>query len=653
MSREYLRKALGISTAFAILVAFMTLGAGKSDDGQNVPEFPQPKVYRSSKGALNVLLRTVIAHNHVKDTATGEIRQIETPTYNGTIPGPTLRVKAGDTLEILLINKFPRNPQPQRTGGFPHDPYTTNLHTHGWTVSPQGISNNVLRHMEPGTINQTRVELPSDHQSGTFWYHPHKHGSVSFQLFGGMAGFLIVDGGPETLDGVPEVKAAKEVLMAFQEIRTDKNGQLPFVNPTGTQLGSTNPTSPQPDGLWSTLLNSNVYVITNGVTNPVLEMRPGEVQRWRLLNAASGMTLVVALQAHNLHILANDGITVPNMQTLAPGQPYVLGTGQRADVLVQAGSPGTYLLQALDPAPASPAPGWPVVSASGIDPAPRSARFDGDLPNPPFPITLATIMISGKPLHMGLPAGPLPVPKGLPSIDTMLNTKPNAVRDLAFEICGQRASMQALGSRLPTCGWYFEQYDSAFWGGTGFTSLDMLRDADDKGTPSPDPAEPLVDFQKEGLFTENEPLFDDMIAGNYEEWKVVNRSFSDHTFHIHQNPFLLTHVNGKPLSSPEWRDTILVPAAQPQPGAKPQNINTATFGSITFRMYLHPDTVGSFVMHCHILVHEDIGMMQRLDIVSREAQWREAQWRAAQRLWCDLPPRDVTARNTGDAQQPK
>jgi FtsP/CotA-like multicopper oxidase with cupredoxin domain len=157
----------------------------------------------------------------------------------------------------------------------------------------------------------------------------------------------------------------------------------------------------------------------------------------------------------------------------------------------------------------------------------------------------------------------------------------------------------------------------------------MMRDGDDAGTPSspPDPAEPLVDFQKEALFTHDKPLFDDMFVGNFEEWTVVNRSFSDHTFHIHQNPFLVTHVNGKRLGVPEWHDTIIVPAAQPQPGAVPVNINEATFGSITFRTHFDSDTVGSFVMHCHVLNHEDIGMMQRLEVRDRPGSPTVAGWR--------------------------
>ena len=125
------------------------------------------------------------------------------------------------------------------------------------------------------------------------------------------------------------------------------------------------------------------------------------------------------------------------------------------------------------------------------------------------------------------------------------------------------------------------------------------------------------------LFDEDAPLFNDMIAGNYEKWTVTNRSSSDHPFHIHQNPFLVTKINGIPLPVPEWHDTIIVPAAV---GDAPDNINLTctspnnpphcvSYGSIEFLTYYNPITVGSFVTHCHVLQHEDIGMMQRLDIL--------------------------------------
>jgi FtsP/CotA-like multicopper oxidase with cupredoxin domain len=565
-------------------------------------------------------------------------------------------VNPGDTLTIDMVNQLPANPTNQRRGFFPQDPWTTNIHLHGLRVTPLGNGDNIYRLMEPGTTNQVQVTIPKDHPSGTFWYHPHKHGSVSFQLIAGLAGFLIIKGGPGTLDAVPEVAAAKDFVMGFQVIRTDLNGNNPFVYQQATQFG----TNPAQQGLWSTYgLDggpglSNYYYTTNGLTNPVLHMRPGEVQRWRLLNAAEGENIVVALQGHGLNIIAMDGITVSNMYQLKTGAPVVIGSGQRFDVLVKAGNPGTYALQALDPNAKYS------VSPSGIAPDYRTSRHSFDFPGPcsdttnfvllnpgdplcvpvvktnqklAFPFSLATVVIDGKPMDMNLPSGPLPVPAGLPGVKTMTTRTPDAVRKVAFEICANVPNTMFVEDptfRLPSCGFYFDKYDAAYWGGAPLNNLLMMRDADDAGQTNPvcltqpmSPAcltEPLINFQKPGLFDPNIPLFTDMIAGNYEEWTIINRSFSDHPWHIHQNHFLVTAINGIPLSQPEWHDTIIVPGSEPQPMVPdltkpPQpNINDNAIGSITFRTYYDPVTVGCFVAHCHIISHEDIGMMQRLDI---------------------------------------
>jgi FtsP/CotA-like multicopper oxidase with cupredoxin domain len=194
------RRAVVVSMLCLMLAAFITIGSGKSDDGQDSPEFPQPRVRRSSHGILLTTLQAFIAHSRIQDPTTGDTHDIVAPAYNGMLPGPTIRVNPGDNMNVLLVNNFPPNPEQDRMGAFPHLPYTTNLHTHGLTVSPIGHSDNVFREMDPGTRNWIRVKIPTDHQSGTFWYHPHKHGSVAFQFFGGMAGFLIVEGRPGTLD---------------------------------------------------------------------------------------------------------------------------------------------------------------------------------------------------------------------------------------------------------------------------------------------------------------------------------------------------------------------------------------------------------------------------------------------------------------------
>jgi len=625
--RNRKKSILYISILVFCFISYSVYEATTQPSGEDLTE---PIVIESVDGILDTTFDMNISTNFLEDGGTGQIRQVNTPTFTGTIPGPTLRVKPGDRILINMINNFPENPETQRNGAFPHNPYTTNFHFHGGSVNPGDNADNVFRRMEPGTENLVDIDVPPGHQSGTFWYHPHKHGAVSFQFFGGMAGFIIVEGGEGTLDTVPEVQDAEEKLILFNIVRTDQQGNVPFVNQIATQQNSTPSDSL---GIWSTYQNSFMYLLTNGQTNPVIRMKPGEVQRWRVLNAGSGVTLVVALEGHQLNLLANDGITVPEMVTFETGEPYVMASGNRADLLIKAGSSGTYKLVALNPdGPNGDSDiGWSVITQSGIDPSPRTARIGFDFPivsgetllqEITYPYTLATLIVEGEEMDMPLPNGPLPVPDALPSIETQLDTTPDAERTVAWEICGTRFAMGSDPSdRLPSCGWYFDLYNADYWGGLEMTNLLMMRDANDEGKPNPvdDPLIPRINYEKEGLFDANEPLFDNMVAGNFEEWTIINRSFSDHPFHIHINPFLLTHINGKPLPQPEYRDTVLVPGATPQPtgggNSLPITDPGVTFGSVTFRTELEASFTGQTVMHCHILSHEDVGMMQRIDII--------------------------------------
>ena len=230
-------KALSLGCLVAVTMAGGALAAEADANGRECAKvaepgspaaFPLPEVRESSGGLLKTTLHVCVGTNKVVDQPSGDVRVIKTPTYDGTIPGPTLMLKPGDKLSIDLINDLPANPKDQRRGAFPQDPYTTNFHTHGMTVSPLGISDNALREMEPGTTNAIEVDIPADHPSGTYWYHPHKHGAVTYQINAGMAGFLIVKGGPGTLDAVPEVAAAKDVPMMFQVIRTGLDGKMPW-----------------------------------------------------------------------------------------------------------------------------------------------------------------------------------------------------------------------------------------------------------------------------------------------------------------------------------------------------------------------------------------------------------------------------------------
>ena len=87
--------------------------------------------------------------------------------------------------------------------------------------------------------------------------------------------------------------------------------------------------------------------------------------------------------------------------------------------------------------------------------------------------------------------------------------------------------------------------------------------------------------------------------GAVEEWTVVNAHVDDHVFHIHVNDMLLTKVNGEALPEPFWLDTAIVPRK----------------GSITFRSRF-TDFTGKFMLHCHMMNHEELGMMQVVEVSS-------------------------------------
>jgi FtsP/CotA-like multicopper oxidase with cupredoxin domain len=111
--------------------------------------------------------------------------------------------------------------------------------------------------------------------------------------------------------------------------------------------------------------------------------------------------------------------------------------------------------------------------------------------------------------------------------------------------------------------------------------------------------------QKPKIFTMDEPPAIVTNTGAVEDWTVENRSGEVHAFHIHQIHFLVTAINGVPVPNPDLQDTIIVPNWS---GSGP-------YPSVTLRMdFRDPTIAGTFVYHCHILDHEDGGMMAKIQV---------------------------------------
>jgi FtsP/CotA-like multicopper oxidase with cupredoxin domain len=470
-----------------------------SGGGRGAPRVPfatgaaliEPEVRRSAKGELRTNLRVRYAYKDI-----GGYR-LSLRTYDDTIPGPTLRVRTGDVLRIRLSNELPPNPDPVPLDmALPHHFNTTNFHAHGLHVDPGALADNIFRSMEPGQAYDIEIAIPANHPSGTFWYHPHHHGSADVQMVSGMAGALIVEG---DFADVPEIAGARERVLILNEVVFDYRGSIESY-----------------DTVWPEAVPR--FLSVNGQREPAIDMRPGEVQRWRIIHSGHEDNLRLALAGHVFHVIAYDGIALARMQRM---EDLVIAPGQRVDCLVEAGAAGTYPLRA-------------VANDQGY-PSPKGA--------------LALAVVAGEPLAMRLPGSLPAVP--LPHIGEKevsnrrrltLSTKnpefPPAAnyQEFAYLICGERFDPNRVDQRIP--------------------------------------------------------------LGAVEEWLVVNEDPDDHIFHIHTNHFEVVEVNGAVLSDPVWRDTVIVPRK----------------GSVTFRSRF-VDFTGRFVLHCHMMNHEELGMMHVVEVV--------------------------------------
>ena len=200
--------------------------------------------------------------------------------YEGSLPGPTLRVRPGDRLRINLVNKLhalPAGLPPDSplicstmtpTGHpLPEDETTcdTNLHLHGLHVSPSDNSDNIFLSVPAGENFQYEYQILPNQPAGLLWYHPHLHGTVTNQVFGGLAGPLIVEG---DLDALPGVAGVPERFLILQATQLYPGG--------GSAQSIANVPGPPTNG---PVKQKKYSLLVNGQPNPTMTIRPGETQR--------------------------------------------------------------------------------------------------------------------------------------------------------------------------------------------------------------------------------------------------------------------------------------------------------------------------------------------------------------------------------------
>lgn len=508
----------------------------------------------SEKASANKSLSTEL----VVDYTNAQIgnHPVHLRSYNGQLVGPVLRVKAGDTLKITLKNQLPSDPETGHANEH-HGWNITNLHFHGLHVAPQGTSeaesDNVFLAIPGPTGSQYyEVHIPDNHVAGTFWYHAHKHGSVSAQVASGLAGALIVerDDDKHNLDDVYAIDNAKEQILVFQQVPyllgTDGVGVIEKDTVPGAPAVMFGP------GTWH---SSGHYTTVNGQQLPVLTIAPGELQRWRMIHSGQRESLRLRIVKDSqstgngpatiaFHEIALDGLPTGDVEEKETIEMF---PGYRSDALVQGpANTGVYFL--IDDA----SPG-----GESLDGSPEPLKY------------IAKLVVAGASQTGSLPTTEDVAPHRFDDIDP-------------DEVSGTQR---------------------AFYG------ID-LPPGDVKFLLSKEEDVAVGDVPQGREFDPNDVR--ELPLGATERWFVGSRNTTDippngqphHPFHIHVNPFLIAGVvddTGTPVPGfkPVWRDTLALRQGY-------------TYELLT----RYEDFTGEFVQHCHILDHEDQGMMEKIRVVS-------------------------------------
>jgi FtsP/CotA-like multicopper oxidase with cupredoxin domain len=603
-------------------------------------------------------------HSKLYNPSTGQDDNVYLRGYTGAgvnpnapFVAPTIEINPGDTVDITLHNKLKADPSCIEMAGMdmnpdkPHCFNGTNLHSHGLWVSPTGNSDNVLISINPGVSFQYEYNVPPDHPAGTFWYHTHRHGSTALQVASGMAGALIIrgerlptadaHGDIDTIlknrDGTP----LTERILVLQQIAyacLDAEGNIKVRTEKQTQ----------PDGTVKDVVvawvcdskdtgvvefyadknnrglgpqdwkESGRYTSINGVVQPTFKAKQGDIERWRLIHggirdtiqlqffklkpgATAAVPLTSAATAQFIgdnctgnplyyQVIASDGLTMAAAPQTAIA---TLQPGYRSDALVLFPEAGTYCIVNAQVSAAS--------SVTRSASTPRLIGFVDVAPTEPFNQDIRLYII---------------------------NTLAEAAQKTAMPPNVRDAVIADLQNDFHL---------------TQFTPHRDIADDEVKGrqfltfyidvTTTPPKFEvSSAPFDKPFEPQPYDPTHIDryLTLGSADEWQLQSR-FVSHPYHIHVNPFQIVKIldpNGKDVSAPGavddaggtpdpqypglkgvWKDTLWVKSLVTSPdNPYPKGIYTIVIRT-RYERY-----IGEYVLHCHILDHEDQGMMQNVRI---------------------------------------
>lgn len=215
-------------------------------------------------------------------------RRVPMWTYNGTLPGPRIEARVGDTVRIRFKNSLPE---------------ATTVHWHGLRVpaTMDGVPA-VQSPIAPGAEFTYEFVVPD---AGTFWYHPHVRSDE--QVERGLYGALIVRGSNEPTTTTDRVVVLDDLLVK-------RDWTLSAFDPMQAMIG-----------------RQGNLILANGRARPIAPMVRGGLHRFRFINAANARYFRLALPGHRLVQIGTDGGFLTAAREV---DEVLLVPGERADVLI-------------------------------------------------------------------------------------------------------------------------------------------------------------------------------------------------------------------------------------------------------------------------------------------------------------------------------
>jgi FtsP/CotA-like multicopper oxidase with cupredoxin domain len=568
------------STKLMLVIAFLAVSVAASlAQSQPCPRFaagsvvqPPPDLY-SQNGVLTV--------NFNYETTTDSVgRTLYCFMTPGGLESPTLHVNPGDSLVINLTNTLPTSGvtmtlSPPNCGATTVTPTSVNMHFHGTNSSPScGADDAIKTLVNSGETFTYTIDFPTDEPPGLYWYHPHVHGISSPAVQGGASGAIIVEG---IQNYQPAIVGLPQRLLLVR----DQN-----------VAGNPPPTNIVPS--WDVTLN---YVPIPYPNYPpsVIEIRPLEKEFWRVGNLSADTIVDLQLLydgvAQTVQLVSLDGVPLGSQDGTSQGSLTPV-----TDVFIPPAGRAEFIIT-----------GPPLGNAKHQPTA-----------------TLVTEAINTGLAGDSDPARPLATLRPL-----LLITEPSVVPAVTASPSRQRFANLARMKPTTTRSLYFSELagtvakDGTHKGMAGMGGMPMSHHRGHSGHTDTTTCPPIcmellfyitVDGETPELFNPDAPPAIVTTQGSVEEWTIRNQSLENHEFHIHQIHFLVESqnnftVNGYQPNAAiqgQYLDVVQVPAWDGN-GSDP-------YPSVTLLMdFTGPDT-GLFVYHCHILDHEDGGMMAILQV---------------------------------------